>query len=213
MSRLEHLDSDNRCMLIAISGGIGSGKSMVCRVLRCMGYDVYDCDSEAKRLMDASNSMKSAIARDICADVIIGSKIDRKRLAEIVFSDSMMLDRLNTIVHSEVRSDILSWSANKQIAFVETAILYQSGLDKLVNEVWEVTAPNALRVRRVMLRNGMSAEEVQRRINAQEDFEPESTHRCVKFIENDDLKPLLPRIIDCLNVLAVCGGNTQSVND
>lgn len=200
MSRLSHFDSDNR-MLIAITGGIGSGKSVVCRMLRCMGYDVYDCDSEAKRLMDASDSMKAAIARDICDEVITDGKIDRKRLSEIVFSDKIMLDRLNAIVHSEVRSDVLKWSAGRTIAFVETAILYQSGLDRLVHEVWDVTAPNDLRVQRVMQRNGMSAIEVQNRINSQDCFVPDTKHNCVKRIENDGVTPLLPRILECLNAL------------
>ena len=162
---------------IAICGGIGSGKSIVSRILTVLGFDVYDCDSEAKRLMDADDAIKDAIAREIAGECIVDGTIDRPRLAGIVFSDSVKLEALNAIVHAAVRRHLAAWieARTGRPKFIETAILYQSGLDRMVDEVWEVTAPADVRIARVMARNSMSAAEVKARIDAQDAFPPTST--------------------------------------
>ena len=183
--------------LIAIAGGIGSGKSVVSRILRAMSYNVYDCDAEARRLMDCDETIKRGIEETIAADVILSDRtIDRRRLAEIVFADEVMLARLNGIVHTSVREDIMRWKslhACDRLLWVESAIIYESGIDRMVDEVWEVTAPVELRVERVMKRNSMSRAQVLDRINAQSRvvYEP---HPVVKIIVNDGVIPLLPQI-------------------
>lgn len=183
-----------RC-LIAISGGIGCGKSVVASILRRSGYPVYDCDSEAKRLMDSSQTIKCRLAAEIHDSVIADGRIDRRRLSELVFSDRDKLMTLNSIVHSEVRDDIVRWvgSCGDGPLFIETAILYQSGLDRMVDEVWEVVAPMDDRIRRVMRRNGCPAAEVKARI-ASQTIVAESPHRLVYEIVNDGFTPVLPRI-------------------
>lgn len=187
--------------LVAIVGGIGSGKSVVARMVAAMGYDVYDCDSRAKALMDTDDSIKRSIADEVCAEAIVGSKIDRRRLSAVVFSDLRKLERLNSIVHESVRSDLRAWvfKSRGRVAFVETAILYQSSLDKMVDEVWEVTAPEEERVRRVMLRNGMTAEEVRSRIKAQDDYVAERRHERVFAVVNDGATAVLPRVLELLS--------------
>lgn len=181
--------------LIAITGGIGAGKSVVSEILRAMGYEVYDCDSQAKKIMDESLSIKQAIAEEICRDAITaGWDIDRKRLAEAVFADADKLDRLNALVHEAVRNDIRQWSSGRALAFVETAILYQSGLDAMADAVWEVDAPVGLRIDRVMERSGLSRRQVESRINAQSGFVAGRCHPHVVRITNDGCSPLLPRI-------------------
>lgn len=183
--------------LIAISGGIGSGKSVVSTILRAMRYSVYDCDAEARRLMDCGEEIKSRIEESIAAEVILADRtIDRRRLAEIVFADEVMLARLNGIVHSAVRDDIVRWKAlldDEKVLWVESAIIYESGIDKMVDEVWDVTAPVGLRVERVMKRNSMGRERVLERIEAQSRvvFTP---HPCIKNIVNDGVVPILPQI-------------------
>lgn len=130
--------------LIAICGGIGSGKSVVCRIVAAMGHEVYDCDSRAKEIMDCSAEIKNAIACRVHREAIApDGSIDRRRLGEIVFSDAEALARLNSIVHAAVREDLALWAARRpgKLLFVETAILYQSGLDAMVDEVWDVEAP------------------------------------------------------------------------
>ena len=90
--------------IIGVTGGIGSGKSVVCRFLHILGYSVYDSDERAKVLMDSSASIKSALVAEFGADVCIDGVLDRRRLAEIVFADAMALNRLNAIVHPAVKS-------------------------------------------------------------------------------------------------------------
>ena len=118
--------------LTAITGGIGSGKSVVSRILRVLEYPVYDCDSRAKALMDADVIIKQQIIHDIDRETIAADgTIDRRRLASIVFADAEKLAALNAIVHSAVRLDIQRWAEDcgNSHAFVETAILFQSGLN------------------------------------------------------------------------------------
>ena len=186
-----------RMRIIAITGGIGSGKSVVSRVVEAMGYDVYDCDREAKSLMDSSDSIKHDISTMIDATCICDGAIDRKALANIVFSDNEKLDRLNAIVHSAVRQHLATWidhRLSKGICFVETAILYQSGLDAMVSEVWEVDAPDEMRIMRVMRRNNLSRTEVEARIHSQDSYIPDRRHNICHIINNDGDTPVLPRI-------------------
>lgn len=182
--------------LIAVTGGIGSGKSVVCNVLRALGYPVYDCDSRAKALMDADQEIKRRIAAEISPSAIdADGRIDRKILSTIVFNDTDKLNTLNAIVHSAVRADLRAWKENLKcdLCFVETAILYQSGLDREVEAVWEVTAPVDLRIARVQKRNGLSADEVHARI-ASQSFTPHTPHPLTYPIINDGRTSLLQQI-------------------
>lgn len=182
--------------LIAISGGIGCGKSVVSAILDRLGYHVYDCDTRAKLLMDSSREIMNRLVNEIHESVVVDGHIDRKRLSQLVFSDADKLARLNSIVHGEVKTDLSRWAdrhSDDSLLFVETAILYQSGLDKMVDEVWEVVAPLALRIERVMSRNGCSAAEVESRIASQV-VDAESPRGEVHKIVNDGFTPLLPRV-------------------
>lgn len=184
-------------MLIAISGGIGCGKTVVSRIVVALGYEVYDCDSRAAALMDSDAGIKSLIASQVHPESVTpDGQIDRKRLSEIVFADYEALQRLNSIVHAAVRADLARWASERpgSTLFVETAILYQSGLDRMVDEVWEVGAPVDLRVERVMLRNGITREQVLARIASQDRFVPETVHPSTHLIVNDGVDPLLPQV-------------------
>ncbi|MDE6467874.1 MAG: dephospho-CoA kinase [Muribaculaceae bacterium] len=183
--------------IIAITGGIGAGKSVVSHVLRALGYPVYDSDSRAKALMDSDAAIKERLAVEIAREVICGDAIDRAALARIVFADSVKLAKLNAIVHQAVRLDIAGWVSRQSASrvFVETAILYQSGLNRMVDAEWRVTAPEALRIERVMARNGLSADAVRARIESQR-YEPAPDEPRPELHEllNDGVTPLLPRI-------------------
>lgn len=182
--------------LIAITGGIGSGKSVVCHILRAMGYPVYDCDTQARIIMDSSDYIKRIIAQEICPAAIVGNNIDRKALADAVFNNESALQKLNTTVHYHVLNDILDWHKhNSGLAFVETAILYQSGIDRIVHEVWEVCAPIELRIQRVLVRNaGMSRAHIEQRISSQDSYVPERSHKFVHHIINDGTCGILSQI-------------------
>lgn len=190
--------------VIAITGGIGSGKTLISKILLSLGYCIYNCDVMAKTIMDNNNSIKIALVKDIDKSVINSdNSINRKRLAEIVFNDPLKLEQLNKIVHKFVKDDIKNWiianklKNNKKPIFIETAILYQSGIDKLVDEVWEVVASEETRINRVIKRNGISRNEIKSRISSQQ-FEPSQKHYNTKIINNDLNYPVLAQIMALL---------------
>lgn len=184
--------------LTAITGGIGAGKSVVSAMLTAMGYDVFDCDSEAKKIMDSDTSIKSRLKTEIHAETVRhDGSIDRQRISSVVFSDKAKLQILNDIVHGAVRRRINTWAtehrANSHL-FVETAILYQSGLDKMVDDVIEVITPDEIRIMRVVRRNNCDEAQVAARISAQQ-FVPQTRHKHISEIINDDKLPVLPQLL------------------
>ena len=189
-------------MVVLITGGIGSGKSVVSSILRANGYEVYDCDRKARRLMDSDAGMRRRLSNEVCADAIDGSgMIDRRKIASVVFSNPEKLAILNSIVHGAVKADILRHAQDNPLLFVETAIPVTGGLVELAEAVWQIEAPEQLRISRVMARNNVTAEEVKSRIEAQ-------VSECVSAsvtIVNDDTTPLLPQVLDALAVLNLSG--------
>lgn len=184
--------------LIAITGGIGCGKSIVSLILKEMGYEVYDCDWKAKYLMDNSPTIKDCLKSTFGNDIIIDGTINRVKLANIVFNNKEKLVKLNNIVHSSVKEDLISWkleNSHKKLLFVETAILYQSGLDSIVDEVWEVNAPLEIRIERVMKRNNISRQDVLSRIESQK---YEILAQADYIITNDDKVAILPQLVTIL---------------
>lgn len=192
--------------IAVISGGIGSGKSVVSRIVSALGYATYDCDSQAKSLMDNSGEIKSRIAEMISPDVISANgSIDRQKLASIVFSNSDKLKILNGIVHGAVRDDVtrrVSEMPDNEYLFVETAIPHESGIDMMADVIIYVEAPLQVRVERVMRRSGLSEEQVLSRIDAQQgetaaiDANPDAIR-----ILNDGSTPILPQIFGTLKSL------------
>ena len=193
--------------LIGITGGIGSGKSVVSQVLASLGYKVYNCDKEAKRIMDMSETVKKQLSDRISADVIDDSGcIRRSLLSAIIFSDKEKLLILNDIVHASVRADVQQWLMelsrnNCKTAFIESAILFASHLDEDVDAVWKVTAPLNLRISRVMSRDGLSRDHILRRIESQQK-EERSTHHHQSEIVNDERQSLLLQIDELLASLS-----------
>ena len=190
--------------LIAITGGIGSGKSVVSRVLRAMGYPVYDCDSQAKAIMDADAEIHRRLCSEIDAAVVTDGVIDRKRLAEIVFNDKAKLAVLNAIVHSAVKAHLAGWAdAQPGVAFVETAILFESGLNASVDAEWRVESPLELRIERTMKRNNLTRQQVEARI-ASQSRQPENPPLPPRTILINDLSTaLLPQIRTALRALSL----------
>lgn len=189
-------------LVIAITGGIGAGKSVVAQSLRVMGYKVFDCDCEAKRLMDASVEIRAKISDLVDCEVVNEDGIiNRQKLASIVFSDAEKLRILNSIVHSAVIDEIIRWRAancDDDLLFVETAILYQSKIDKIVDMVIEVVAPDELRLKRVMRRNGLSEKEVMSRIESQV-IDIATPHPLTTKIVNDDVNAVIPQLLSFIS--------------
>lgn len=180
--------------LTAICGGIGAGKSVVSRILRAMGRKVYDCDAEARRIMDNDPAIHARLNNMIHPQCVVDGRVDRRLISRIVFSDSESLARLNSIVHSAVIKDIERWrseNADELRLWVETAIPRSSGIVDMVDSVWLVTAPVELRIQRVMLRNNLPESEILARIDSQRD---EENLPAAEILINNGLSPLLPQI-------------------
>lgn len=159
--------------MIGITGGIGSGKSVVSRILRLRGLPVYDCDREAKRIMDTSDEVLRAL-HDRFGDEVcpVGGPIHRPNLSRLVFSDDAHRIWLNSLVHRLVRRDLLEWcdaQARRGAAacFVESAIMATSGLAALCEEVWVVDAPEDIRLRRAMGRDRAEEAAIRSRMESQ----------------------------------------------
>ena len=188
--------------LIAITGGIGSGKSVVARMVQVMGYQVYDCDSRAKALMTENAEVRQQLTQAFGEQTYMAdASLNRQHLSEIAFSDSQALARLNAIVHPATARDMMHWAEHQQaagasMAFVETALLRTAGLDRLVDNVWHVTAPDDIRITRVMARSGLTADQVRERMASQTAEDKIASGEQV--IINDNTTALLPQVTELI---------------
>lgn len=154
---------------IGITGGIGSGKSMVCALFREQGVAVYDSDAEAKRLMAESADLRRKLIEAFGEECYNAEGLDRKYLASKVFGCEEALQRLNSIVHPAVREDFRAWAERQRGSYVvlESAILFEAGFENEVDATLAVMAPLEERVRRTMERDGVEREQVMERIKHQ----------------------------------------------
>lgn len=182
--------------LIAITGGIGAGKSVVADIVRAAGYAVYDCDQRAKELMTSSPAIKQALIAEFGQDIYINDTLNKQLLSNIVFTNKDALKYVNNTVHPAVREDITKWVLQQEVmpVFVETALLQEGGIDAMVDMVWNVTAPVETRIQRVIKRNSTTREKVIERIKSQKEL---SNIKGVSIIEiiNDGTTPLLPQVM------------------
>lgn len=154
---------------IAVCGGIGSGKSTVCQMFAERGVAVYDSDSRAKSLMSESAALRDALVAEFGEECYEGGMLNRSYLASKVFGSEEQLAKLNSIVHPAVKADFLAWAEEQQGDFciLETAILFESGFDAVVDCSVAVLAPMPLRIERAMQRDGATREQIEARIKAQ----------------------------------------------
>lgn len=183
--------------IVALTGGIGSGKSVVAKMLSVMGVPVYDCDRHAKRIMDNDQSIKAALMAEVTPEAVDSfGVVCRAAIARVVFADAERLAALNRIVHGAVRADLRRWlesHGNAPVVAFETAILRQGALSQMATEVWTVTAPEDVRLQRLTALRGMKPEDARARMVAQSPYpNPDAT------ILNDNMTPLLPQIEDLL---------------
>ena len=158
-------------MVVGLTGGIGSGKSTIARQLRMMGYMVYDSDSQAKRIIVEDLSVRKQLIQLFGEEVFIDGVYQTNIVAQQVFADKCLLEKLNAIVHPAVRADIEKQKASMgvgELLFVECAILYSSGSHALCEKVVLVTAPEEIRLQRTIQRDHSTIDKVRARMRAQE---------------------------------------------
>jgi len=193
----------NSPVIIGITGGIGSGKSTLSDLFRAEGYMVYDSDKEARRLQNENPIIKQKI-QTIFGDVYTNEELNRSALAKIVFTNPDLLTQLNNIVHPVVREDFKSWiSANssQKLLFLESAILFENGLNKLVDKVIVITASEDVRIKRVIKRDKVTEKQVRDRMANQ--LSEESKIAKADFVIYSDDKPLIDKMKFFLDQLSV----------
>lgn len=185
-------------MLYGLTGGIGSGKSTIARQLRQMGYDVYDSDSEAKRIImenaDVHRAMEELFGADVFAEGIYRTEI----VAAKVFNRPDLMQQLNRIVHPAVLADIARYKQahGQRACFVESAILYESGIHTLCDRVVAVVAPKKIRIERVVARDNADTEQVKARIKTQMSNCQLRAH--ADYIVENDGKKTIEQLVDKL---------------
>jgi dephospho-CoA kinase len=190
--------------IIGLTGGIGSGKTTIANYFKEMGVPVYIADDEARKLMQSKfiiEEIKKTFGDSLFEDDIL----NRAKLAEIVFNDSRKLDQLNAIVHPAVKKDFVAWlEANKKYAYViyEAAILFESGRYKDCDIVITVTAPEEIRIERVIKRDKTNKEQVLDRMKMQWKDE-ERISKSDFIILNDNLKNAKEEVVKILKILNI----------
>ena len=157
----------NDGLKVAVTGGIGSGKSYVCQCLREQGIEVYDCDAAAKRLMATDDEVKRRLTEAIGEDTYIDGVLNKAAVAKFLLSSEQNKLLVNSIVHPAVARDFLA----SGMTWLESAILFDCGFQRYVDRVVCVTAPLETRIRRVMRRDGIDRQRTKEWIAKQMDQE------------------------------------------
>lgn len=181
---------------IGITGGIGSGKTTVCRLFELLGVSVYYADIRAKMLMQIDEELMEGIRAAFGRDVYDGHILNRSLLGSIVFNDAEQLQRLNGLVHPAVFRDFDKWSTEQKGLYVlkEAAILFESGSAKDCAYTILVKSPLDLRVSRIMKRDGLSKEDIMKRIDKQ--MSDEKKEKLASFIiVNDETRLVIPQVL------------------
>ncbi len=181
-------------MKTAITGGIGSGKSYVCRLLAEQGIEIYDCDAAAKRLMRHSVELRRQLTELIGPDTYqADGRLNKAAVASFLLRSEANAKAVDAIVHPAVARDFEA----SGLRWIECAILYESGFDRLVDRVVVVTAPEEVRIRRIMLRDAITREKALEWI-ARQWPQDDVRRRADLEIVNDGLSPLDPQIRELL---------------
>ncbi|MBX2968748.1 MAG: dephospho-CoA kinase [Cyclobacteriaceae bacterium] len=188
-----------RPLQVGITGGIGSGKSLICRIFQCLGISVYDADSRAKSLMTTDGILISQIRQEF-GDLSYHAdgSLNRKYLGERVFNNPQQLQTLNKLVHPRVGEDYRQWvEANGRETYVikEAALLFEAGSDKALDKIIVVCAPDDIKVSRVMKRDPHRSEADVRAIIQNQMPDEEKRKQANYVIFNDDSQLVIPQVL------------------
>lgn len=185
-------------MIVGITGGIGSGKSTACQIFNYLGIPIYDADSRAKFLMEHDQQLVSRIKELLGTESFDSNgRLNNLFVAEMVFKNPKLLAQLNALVHPAVASDTFEWIQEQASPYVikEAALLFESGANQSMDAVVVVQADEQIRIKRVMLRNKITEEQVKDRIKRQMP-ESEKLRLADYVIENDGSKSLIRQVLD-----------------
>jgi dephospho-CoA kinase len=183
---------------VGLTGGIGSGKSIVCKVFSILGIPVYQADVAAKQLYDTDEELRNRLKSLFGEHLYVSGTLDKQKLAGIIFSDKDKLKKINELVHPAVKRDFLEYVSrlSETIPYVihEAAILYEAKTEDMFDVVINVWAPENLKIERAMARENTNENNIKQRIASQlpDSLKIElSDHNII----NDDKTPILPQIL------------------
>jgi dephospho-CoA kinase len=183
---------------LGITGGIGSGKTSVCKVFNVLGISCFSADNEAKEIMDNDTGIIHRISSITGRDLYVKGTLDRMALANLIFNDNSLLEKVNSIVHPVVFDHFIRWELEQKTPYVifEAAILFESGASKLVDRTATVVAPVEERIGRVIHRNNLSKEQVMERMRNQldDDSRIKLSDYVIYNSENDMIIPAILKI-------------------
>lgn len=185
-------------LIVGITGGIGSGKTTTCRIFEVLGARVFYADDEAKALYSADDELKREVINAFGAAIYLDGIFSKENLASIVFGDAEKLETLNGLVHPALARAFASWCeehSDQPYLLKEAAILIESGAYKACDEVIVVTCPDDLRVARVVYRDGISREDVLKRMRHQLSESERREYSTIE-IDNSGSKPMTPQVLD-----------------
>jgi dephospho-CoA kinase len=187
---------------IGITGGIGSGKSVISRILRLLNYPVYDSDFWAKELMNNNPNIQQALTKRFGHETYQNNTLNRPFLAKQIFNNEDARLFVNSIVHPIVSQHFLDWAENQntKLVFIESAILFSSGLDKIIDTTIFVDAPQQIRLQRAKLRDNSTDTAILARINSQSQEELYAKKHS-NYIINNDNQLLIPQITTIIKEL------------
>lgn len=184
---------------VGVTGGIGAGKSLVCRIFATLGIPVYDADSRARRLMEEDRELVGSIKAAFGAEAYsTEGALNRPWLAERVFREEAETARLNALVHPRVGLDFSRWmKAQKDVPYVikEAALLFEAGSYKELDAVVLVQAPEELRIRRTLLRDEQRSKAQVRAIMERQWPESEKLRLATHSVKNDERSLLIPQVL------------------
>lgn len=174
--------------IVGLTGGIGSGKTTVAKLFKELGVPVYNSDLRAKKLMKNSREIRTAVIDLLGKDSYVLERLNKKYIADKVFSNKELLQKLNAIVHPAVRNDFLRWVKSKKTPYViqEAAILFENSSYSNFDKIILVKAPKKVRLERILERDNGSKEEILARMENQWD-DSEKIPLSDYIIENIDL--------------------------
>ncbi len=188
---------------IGVTGGIGSGKTVVCELLRIHGVPVFDADKEAKRLNDSSQQVREALIHHFGNELYDGKKLNRKRLADLIFNDKRNLEVTNSIIHPALAEQFMNWCAERTcfpFVAIDAAVLFEANFDKYVDSVVAVYSPKEIRIDRVMKRDHTDRNKVVSRMKSQIS-EEEKKRMADHVILNDGHFSLIQQVDELLTKL------------
>lgn len=185
-----------RILNLGVTGGIGSGKTTVCKVFAVLGIPVFSADDQAKRIQDSDPDLQKKINSIAGKDLFTAGKLDRAELARLIFADRDLLGKVNSVVHPAVFSCFREWVKQQDApyAIMEAAILFESGASGMMDRIVTVVTPMEERIERLVGGNKMSREQVMERIKNQVDDETRISQSDY-VIFNSDSDMIIPAIL------------------